>query len=109
MNEFISVAQAPHTDLDDGNLFAQLYQSRSSPHTDLDGISSPHIPQVDKAPHTDLNCISNAQLAPKSPQIMLLVTTSIIILPTNHLLVITDHTPVSVTDVTNQWTIKTCP
>ena len=98
MNKFIWVPQAPHTDLDDGTPFAQF-----SPLPPL------QIPRVVQAPHTDLESNSFAQLTQLPTQLMLLTTKSTIKLSSQLLLVITDYTPVLVTDVTSQWTIQTCP
>ena len=78
----------------------------------MKATSLPNFPQtsrVEQAPHTDLECILFAQLTQTPSQLMLLITTSIIILQIKHLLVITDHTPVLVTDVAHQWTIQTSP
>ena len=98
MNKFIWVPQAPHTDLDDGTPFAQF-----SPLPPL------QTPWVEQAPHTDLESISFAQPTQSPTQLMLLITKSTIKLSSQLLIIITDYTPVLVTDVTNQWTIQTCP
>ena len=67
------------------------------------------IPWVEQAPHTDLESILFAQPTQTPPQLMLLITKSTIKFSSQLLLIITDYTPVLVTDVTNQWTIQTCP